>query len=254
VAHQTPGKFGWIDLGTTDTEAGKKFYTKLFGWKADSQPVPEGGTYTLFTKGGKMVAGLGDAQQGMPPMWSSYVIVDDADAVEAKAKELGGQVLMGAIDVMDTGRMAIIADPTGAVFGVWQPKTHKGAEVFNEHGSLTWNELSTKGLDKAKSFYEKLFGWNWQAFGDSYFVANVDGQPTAGAQEMGSSWPEGTPPHWDVYLHVDDPDAAAAQVKKLGGKVLTDAIDAPGAGRFYMVQDPAGAMFYIMKPVPAPAS
>lgn len=254
MAHQTSGRFGWVDVGVRDGAAGKKFYEGLFGWKGQGMPIPgQAGTYTMFAKDGRMVAALGPNQGGMPPAWTSYVLVDDADALAAEAKHLGGQVLMEPQDILDTGRIAVIADPTGAVFGLWQPGTHKGAEVFGEHGSLSWNELVTKGVDKAKPFYESLFGWKWEQFGEgepAYFVAKADGQNAAGAQEMGESWPEGVPPHWDVYFEVDDADAAASRVKELGGNVLSEAIEAPGVGRFYMVNDPAGAMFYLMQSAP----
>lgn len=251
MAYQTSGRFGWVDVGVPDATVGKRFYEGLFGWKGEDMPIPgDAGTYTMFSMDGKVVAALGPNQGGMPPAWRSYVIVDDADVLAARAKEFGGKVLMEPQDILDTGRIAMLADPTGSVLGLWQPGTHKGAEVIGEPGSVAWNELVTKGLEEAKAFYEKLFGWKWEQFGETdapYFLAKADGQSAAGAMEMGPDWPEGVPSHWDVYFEVDDADAAAERVKKLGGKVLSDPIEAPGVGRFYMVSDPAGAMFYLMK-------
>ena len=140
--------FGWVDLASTDQEAAKKFYSELFEWEAQDGPLPDGGYYTNFTKDGKAVAGLGATMaEGMPSMWSSYVLVDSADEKTKAAKEAGGQVFMEPMDVMEFGRMAFLADPSGAAFGLWEPKTHKGAEMYGDHGSLAWNELATRDLD-----------------------------------------------------------------------------------------------------------
>ena len=144
---------GNVQLGrpvTTDTEGAKAFYTGLFGWDTEDNPIPEGGVYTMLSKGGKAVGALSAVQQeGQPPAWNSYVTVESADASAAAADEHGGTVVMGAFDVMDVGRMAVVQDPTGAFYSVWEPGTSIGAERVNEPGALTLNQLNTSDAERA---------------------------------------------------------------------------------------------------------
>jgi len=157
-----PGTFSWVELATRDGAAAKRFYTSLFGWGVDEMPVGDGTTYTMLTKNGKRVGALyqmSAQQQGVPPHWNSYVTVASADDSAAQAKKLGGNVMLEPFDVLDAGRMAVLSDPTGAVFSLWQPKRHIGADLVNEPGAFCWNELYTTDPNKAADFYVGLFGW-----------------------------------------------------------------------------------------------
>ena len=159
-----PGTFCWVELGTTDSEAAKKFYTELFGWTPDDKPVGPGMVYTMLNLDGKNAGALYQLDperiaQGTPPHWLSYVLVTSADESAAKAKELGATLLAGPFDVMTVGRMAVVQDPTGAVFALWQPKDHLGAGVVNVPNSFCWNELMTTDTAKDGDFYSGLFGW-----------------------------------------------------------------------------------------------
>src|SRR5579863_10304413 len=150
----TPGTFSWADLSTSDQDGAKAFYTALFGWDVQDNPVPGDGVYSMMLVGDKPVAAISaqpeqQREAGVPPMWNSYVTVEDADATAARAGELGGNVHAPPFDVMDVGRMAVIADPQGAFFEVWQPKLHIGANLVNGPGLLSWNELHTNDLDGA---------------------------------------------------------------------------------------------------------
>ena len=161
-----PGTFSWVELATRDGAAAKRFYTSLFGWGVDEMPVGDGTTYTMLTKNGKRVGALyqmSAQQQGVPPHWNSYVTVASADDSAAQAKKLGGNVMLEPFDVLDAGRMAVVADPTGAVFSLWQPKRHIGADLVNEPGAFCWNELYTTDPNKAADFYVGLFGWTKDA-------------------------------------------------------------------------------------------
>ena len=143
-----PGTFCWVELATSDGAAAKKFYTSLFGWEIDDVPGG-GGVYSLLKKKGKDAAALyelGPQQKGVPPHWNSYVSVASADDAATKAKRLGGTVIMEPFDVMEHGRMAVVQDPAGAAFSLWQPKSHIGAQVVNEPGSLYWAELDTTDM------------------------------------------------------------------------------------------------------------
>ena len=163
-----PGTFSWIELSTTEPEAAKEFYGGLFGWQADDQPLPDGGVYSMMQIDGERVAAIAaqmDDQRaaGVPPNWFSYVTVASADDAAKRASELGGSVHAGPFDVMEAGRMAVVGDPTGAMFGIWQAGESIGATLVNDPGALTMNELSTNEPQKAMPFYEGLFGWRFDS-------------------------------------------------------------------------------------------
>ena len=154
-SHQ-PGTFSWPELATTDQAAGVAFYRALFGWDLNEQSMGPDGTYSMFLMRGKEVAAAysmrpEERQGGVPPHWNLYVTVRSADESANRAQELGGKLLAPAFDVMDVGRMAIIQDPTGAVFEVWEPKKHIGAKILNEPGALCWSELTTRDPKAARS-------------------------------------------------------------------------------------------------------
>src|SRR5947208_13066088 len=167
-----PGTPSWVDLGSPDTQGAAAFYHGLLGWEAEMDPRPEAGGYGLFTLRGKRVAGLGPQMNPqMPPYWSVYVTVADADATLQQAKDAGGTVVAGPMDVFDAGRMGVIQDPVGSFISVWQPDQHIGASLVNEHGTFAWNELATTDLEAARSFYTALFGWGVSSGDDG----NADG-------------------------------------------------------------------------------
>jgi uncharacterized protein len=237
----------WVDLGTPDPAKARAFYSALFGWTVQEGP-PEAGGYAIAEIGGKPVAGIGPQQNPGPPVWSTYVNVDDADAVVGKVAGAGGMVLLPPMDVMDVGRMAFLADPTGAAIGVWQPKLHKGAGLVNEPGTLTWNELVTTDTAAAKAFYAKVFGWGEVTHGEgagAYTEFQVAGRSIAGMMEKPAEMPAEVPPYWGVYFAVSDTDALAEKVGELGGTVMMPPRDIE-PGRFAMAVDPTGAMFSII--------
>lgn len=249
-AHGVPS---WVDLGTTDVEGAKAFYQAVFGWDTMDVPTDQGVPYTMCSRDGKAVAGMGpvppDQQEaGMPPFWNTYVNVDDLDATVAKVAEAGGTTVMGPMDVMDTGRLAFITDPTGAAIGLWEPGTHTGAQLVNEHGALGWNELITDDTETAGAFYGKVFGWTTEVaetpngpYTSFWADGNVEGNAAAG---MLPKRPEMQfPNYWGVYFQVDDVDETLGMVKDSGGQVLMQPMDLPGIGRMAVVQDPQGATF-----------
>jgi uncharacterized protein len=239
----TPGTFSWTDLATTDTEAAKRFYSGLFGWDHDDQPIPGGDSvYTMLLRDGKAVAALFEGQEGMPTAWSSYVTVESADAAAAKATDLGGTLMAEPFDVMDAGRMAVIQDPTGAVVSVWEPHGSIGATFVNGPGALTLNQLNTPDPEAAGRFYEGLFGWRTEgvAGGDQPYWGIYNGERLNGGM-MGLPPDAGAPPHWLVYFGSADADADAARIGELGGQVMVPPLDVPG-GRVLVAQDPQGAV------------
>lgn len=249
-----PGTFCWVELGTSDNEAAKQFYTQLFGWDFVDNPMGEHGVYTMLKLDGKDVGGLYKlmpdmVERGVPPHWLSYVSVTNVDESAAKAKEAGATLLQEPFDVFTIGRMSVVQDPTGAVFALWQPKEHKGSGIYNVPGSFCWNELGTNDTKKAGDFYSGLFGWAREEMpgGEIEYTMFKNGDRGAGGMykitpEMGP-----IPPNWLVYFAVDDCDAKVQKATELGGRVMKPADDIPGIGRFAILLDPQGAAFAIIK-------
>jgi uncharacterized protein len=250
VSEYAPGTPSWVDLASPDPDASARFYGGLFGWDAaETGPVEETGGYRMLQLRGRNVAGLGPTQsETQPAMWTTFVGTDDADAVAARVRDAGGQVVMEAFDVLGVGRMAVFADPGGAYFSVWQPQAHHGADLVNEPGALSWNELATRDIDGAKAFYAAVFGWDAEtnAYGEtSYSEWKLGGRSIGGMIAMNEQWPADVPSHWMVYFAVEDADAAVARAEELGGRVAVPPTDTP-AGRFAVLNDPHGAVFSVI--------
>lgn len=243
-----PGTPSWVDLSTGDASASKDFYGALFGWDV-VEGGPEAGGYAMFVKEGKTVAGVGPLQMdGMPPVWTTYVSVEDADATVAKVKAAGGTVFVEPMDVLDVGRMAVFADPTGAVIALWQPRAHKGAGLANEPGSFCWNELQTRDTAAAATFYAAVFGWGAHASdspGMPYTEWKRGDDTVGGMMDMPAAIPAEVPANWLVYFAVADCDGTVARATELGGATLMPAMDIP-PGRFAVLADPTGAVFAVI--------
>lgn len=256
VSRHEPGAFSWAELGTSDAAGAKRFYTSLFGWSYEDSPAGPDMIYTRLKKGGRDVGALyqlgkEQAAPGIPPNWMSYVTVASADETAKRAGELGGKVLMGAFDVMEYGRMAVLQDPTGATFSVWEPRSHIGAQVINEPGALCWNELNTDDPDTAARFYTGLFGWKTKVTPE-YSEFHRGATAAGGMMKIPESWGN-VPPNWLVYFAVEDPDAIATRAGELGGEVIVAPTDIPDVGRFAVLRDPQGAVFAIVKLTGPPA-
>jgi predicted enzyme related to lactoylglutathione lyase len=248
-----PGTPSWVELSSPDTDASAAFYRELMGWSATDPGPSETGGYRMFQQRGKNVAGLmGHMQEGQPTAWATYVSVTDADETAEKVKAAGGGVVVEPMDVMDLGRMAVFADPTGAVFGVWQPKEFAGADLVNEPSSLCWNEVHTRDPETNKAFYRSVFGWgagrpSFEGAPETYTVWELAGNPVGGMMQMTEEmFPPDTPPHWSVCFAVGDCDGVVAKARELGGTVVAEPVDMP-IGRFAAVIDPQGAWFTLME-------
>jgi predicted enzyme related to lactoylglutathione lyase len=272
-----PGVPCWVDTSQPDPEAALPFYSGLFGWEfEDVMPPDSPGKYFIGRIRGGDVAAVGSVPEGAPPMamWNTYIWVDSADETASKVRETGGNVLMDPFDIMDSGRMAVFADPEGAAFMVWQAKEHKGARIVNEHGSLNFNGLNTRDPESAKAFYGSVFGWEILELPGGFEMWTLPGYGeylegfTPGLREMvkETGGPDGfidvvaslnpiaedqpdTPPHWNVTFAVDDADEIAAKATELGGNVIAPPFDAPWV-RMTVLSDPQGATFIASKFVP----
>jgi predicted enzyme related to lactoylglutathione lyase len=272
----------WVDTAQPDPEAAVSFYSGLFGWEfEDRMPADSPGRYFVAQLRGRDVAAVGSQPEGMPPtpVWNTYVWVDSADEATAKARDAGGQVLVEPFDVLDAGRMAMLADPEGAAFCVWQAKEHKGAQLVNEPGTWNFSGLNTRDPEGAKAFYGTLFGWEaesvdsgeasftfWRLPGYGDHLAErdpelrermeADGAPPGFEDAVAwlapmtpDQFPEGTPAHWGITFSVDDADRVADTAAKLGGTVLAPPFDAPYV-RMTVLSDPQGATFTASKYMP----
>lgn len=245
----------WVDLQTPDTKAAQAFYGSIFGWTT-ADLGPEAGGYAMFQKDGANVAGVGPAMgEGPPPAWTSYINVVDAEATVARATIAGATILMEPMKIMEAGHMALFADPTGAVIGLWQAGQHTGAQVANDPNTWCWNELNTRDTAKATSFYRHVFEWDAETsdMGAMTYTEWKNGGATIGGMmDMPAAVPAAIPAHWLVYFAVSDTDATVAAAEKLGATILMPATDIP-PGRFAVLSDPAGAVFAIIKMNPASA-
>jgi uncharacterized protein len=246
------GTPSWVDHATGDLAASNAFYGSLFGWDADDQGE-DMGHYTLLRKSSKAVAGNMTAMSPeQPNVWTTYISVDDADATADRAKQAGAMILVEPMDVSDIGRMAVFLDPTGAAVGIWQPKAFVGAELANEAGAFTWNELNTRDLPAATSFYSQVFNWTPNEMdmgGMTYTEWKLGDEPVAGMLAMPDMVPAEVPAHWLVYFAVDDADGSVAKATELGATTLVPPTDIP-PGRFAVLADPDGAAFAIIKTAP----
>jgi predicted enzyme related to lactoylglutathione lyase len=258
----------WVDTAQPEPDAAAEFYGGLFGWEfEDSMPAGSPGSYLIARLHGGDVAAVASQPEEAPAhaVWNTYIWVDDADEAAAKAREAGGSVLSEPFDVMDAGRMALLADPEGAAFSVWQARQHRGAQVVNEPGSLNFNVLNTRDPETAKRFYGAVFGWTTLDLGSGEFwtlraYGNYLEELTPGVRErtaeLGAAGFEDvvaaittiasddahTLAHWGVTFSTDDADATAAKAADLGGTVLVAPLDAPYS-RLTVLRDPQGATF-----------
>jgi uncharacterized protein len=256
VSTHAPGTFSWPELATIDQKGGAAFYRDLFGWEVNEQPMGPGETYTMFQMRGRPVAAAytmrpEEKQTGAPPHWNNYVTVKSADQAAEKAQSLGARVFAPPFDVMDVGRMAVLQDPTGAVFQVWEPKKHIGAEILGEPGALCWTELTTSDLKAAETFYTGLFGWTAKhgtGGGMEYTEMSNNGQPGVGMMAKPPGMPAHIPSYWMPYFMVADVDGGVSKAKSLGAKLMVGPQDIADAGRFAILSDPQGAVFAIFAP------
>jgi hypothetical protein len=241
----------WVDVSVPDLGAARLFYEGLMGWEIQESP-PEYGGYLNCLKHGRPVAGIGPKMMpDAPNAWLIHFATSDVDASLERVSDHGGQVLMGPLDVMDLGRMAVCADPSGAAFSLWHAGRHAGVGVVNEPGSLLWTEQMSRSAEPNVAFYRAVFGWEFHDMPgtDARYASLGSGGRDIG--RVGEYGPDDArlPVQWWVYLGVDDTDAAVDRVVRLGGSVLQPPEDSP-YGRVATVADNQGASFSLMAAPP----
>jgi uncharacterized protein len=254
VEHYAPGEFCWIELATSNQNAAKSFYAALFGWTPKDVPIGPSDFYSLLELQGRVAAGAYTMREeegvaGVPPHWKLYVAVSNADETCKKARELGAKVIDPAFDVADRGRAAVIQDPTGAIFSLWEPKKRSGLGVRGEPGALCWADLSTPDQGRAKTFYEGLFGWklNPGQGKESGYLHIVNGENYIGGVPPAHHNSPSDPPHWLIYFAVADVDKSFQRAKDMNARILLRPMDFEGVGRVAMLADPQGAVFALFR-------
>jgi len=250
------GAFCWIELATTDQNAGKKFYSSLFGWEVNDMPMGPEGVYTIFRLNGRDAAAgctlrPEQTSQGVPPHWMIYIAVDNADAAVTRATKAGGKACTPAFDVMDAGRMAVLTDPTGATFCAWQAKRNQGIGITGIDGTFCWADLTTPDPERARKFYSEMFGWK--------ITDDTDDDPPSGYLHIqnGEDFIGGIPPvrpdnprkhaYWLPYFQTSNCDATAAKAKQLGARFYLEPMSMENVGRLAILADPQGATFAIFQ-------
>ena len=256
-----PGVPCWIDILQPDPDAAMGFYAALFGWEfagPGEMPGDPPGRYFVTRLRGRDVAGIGSQPAGdpsPPPAWNTYVSVASADEAALCAVDAGGAVLVEPFDVLPAGRMAVVADPAGAPFSLWQPGERRGAQVVNEAGAWAMSHLSSPDPEGAAAFYGDLFGWTTETFGEGDAAVTTfrlpgyfGGEPSQPVSRevvatMSSAGGDGAP-GWSVNLWDRDVDATTAKAVELGGRAVAEPFDTP-ISRMAVLADPYGATFSI---------
>jgi uncharacterized protein len=261
----------WVETLQPDPRAALDVYGPLFGWEfAGPGPMPDDlpGEYFVARLGSRDVAGIGSlADVGGPPMasWNTYIRVDSADDAAERAKAAGGSLLIGPLDALPAGRLAVLVDPVGAPFAVWEAHAREGAQLVNELGTWAMSSLHTTDAEAAKAFYGSVFGWQPEAFGSPEapmtlwrlpgYVGGEAQQPVprdvVAVMAPAGDAAAAVPPHWNVNFRVDDADATVERAAGLGGHIIAPAFDTPGF-RNAVVADPQGAVFSISQLTAAP--
>ena len=243
----------WVDLWTSDTQGSRQFYAELFGWQAEEPSIDHGG-YFMFTRAGVPVAGaMGDMGEARANnTWKPFFATQDIERTLKLATSHGATVHLPAMPIDDLGSQAVIADPAGAVTGIWQPGSFPGFTVIHEHGTPSFIAIDAHDYHREVAFYRQVFGWDpleEEVDGHHYagYMDPENNRPIAGIGDEVESLAPGEAPSWSVFWQSDDVDASVAKVSALGGAVLTAAAD-HGLGRVARVADPSGARFWLFRP------
>lgn len=251
---ETPWPLGtpcWPDLMCDDPRAAARTYATLFGWEVEEGP--DG--YLLMLRDGLRVAGIGPKPPTAPwpAVWTTYLAVDDTDRVATLEQEQGAEQLLRPTDIPGLARIALLVDPTGAHHGLWQAAPGVGAERYNEHGSLVWNELMVRDHEEAMGFYGEVFGHSYEVIeeDDGSFayaqVVTADGRLVCGLGRIGDEYGDQFRPHWMTYFLSDVPSATVSAVQRLGGRVLMDVVEGP-FGQLAVLEGPQGEVFSVIRP------
>ncbi|HET9169565.1 MAG TPA: VOC family protein [Actinospica sp.] len=249
VTDFVPGSPCWTQLATSDPEAAQRFYGGLFGWTAETDPRPEAGGYTTFSLDGSPCAAVAPLMNPSQPVaWQLSFATANADETAAAAQKAGAQVWMGPMDVLEAGRWALLSDPAGAAFGLWQAGAFRGFGVIDEPNAFGWADGSTRDVPGSVRFYTEVFGW--EVTPGDYPMFSLAGNMFAGVMDMGDFFPPEVPAHWTPFFVSADVDATVARARELGADVMHEPEDVQmeNGPRIAVLRDPQGAAFGVFKP------
>jgi predicted enzyme related to lactoylglutathione lyase len=242
----TVGTFVWHEHVSADPSQAQEFYTQLFGWSTEVFKPGET-DYTMISSGGQRHGGFSKALEGAPPPhWLGHIHIKNLEQTIEKVASAGGKLAAGPFEMGEVGRIAIVSDPQGAFFSVYEPES----EGPGSEGVFVWDELGTTDADDAQRFYEDVFGWATTDMGPDYGGYRIFNRGETGIAGFMTLPDASIPPHWQPYVAVDDPDATTAKAKELGGGALMEPMDVPKVGRIAVLRDPQGATFGIIRPEP----
>ena len=251
----TISEFCWAELLVNDIDKEAAFYMSLFGWNKQAMPYGDS-EFFVFQIGEVGIGGGMQFNEAMkskqvPQHWNNYILVDDINKTVQAAKALGGTVLNDVTPVLDMGKMATLADPTGATFSLWQAlKKNENAMLPKTTASnIGWNELVTQDIEKAGKFYAELFNWTLVTqegiSRDMPYTLFMSGdKPIAGMLAPCKEDTNG--PRWDIYFSTDNLDECMNKAKSLGATVCYEPLTI-AIGRFTMLRDPAGVFFSVIE-------
>ena len=242
-------KFVWFEHVSKDPAKAQGFLGELFGWTTQTMQSPDGKGYTMIALGKDPIGGY-------PPMpaphahWLSHLLTADTKALAAKIKSAGGKVLVEPTEMGGMGVYALVSDPLGGAFALWQPLKHEpnAGEWKNVTGAFCWNELMTEQPEKSVEFYTKIGGFEVEKMEmgmGTYYVLKTEGKPRGGI--MKAPMP-GIPQSWLPYVQVASTDATHDKAKRLGADIKAPPMDIPTVGRFSIFTDPQGAALGILQP------
>lgn len=188
--------------------------------------------------------------EGQPPAphaWAVYLHVEDSTAVAEQVEAAGGSTIVPPMQVGPFGTMGVFADPTGAVFGTWEPGTHAGFGVSEVPGSVNWTEAMVGDFERGKEFYTAVFGWSYQdlsAEGMKHAIFTTPADQDAQAGGIGQV-EDGEQPYWSVVFQVESTDEAAHRVREAGGEVTVEPFDFE-FGRLAVCTGPDGEQFAVI--------
>lgn len=251
------GTPAWADITVPDLDRAIAFYGALLGWRFE-RGGPEVGGYTQAFVGGRRVVGMGEptGEDPAPPSaWCLYLATDDLAATTDAVTDAGGQVLLPGMEIVDFGSMAIFVDPTGAVFGGWEPHGHTGWDVTDEPGAIVWTEVMSHDQPASLAFYQHVFGFtadDMSGPGFAYASVRLDGQLVCGIGGYSDKVDPETPAAWTLYFGTPDTDVATQRAVDLGGAVMSPPSDTP-YGRMSIVSGPFGEVFALIAQSDDPA-
>ncbi|MEM6720721.1 MAG: VOC family protein [Bacteroidota bacterium] len=236
-----PNNFIYADLSTYSPSKSIAFYEDVFGWK-----YYEAYNYYAAYLKNKEVAGLYETpqkfkQMRMPHFWMSYIQVNAISETVQKAKELGGIVELET-NLFSNNKIALIRDPSGAGFTVYEGEELTNIRTQNTANTLIWNELHVSDISKVIHFYQGIFDWNFEQVSQEYYnIYNADNEHISDVSEIANQF-KGNYEYWVCTFGVNDLQETKKRILENGGTQIVDETN-----RILFADDSGEAFFYVQE-------